>query len=254
MCHFFFFKALALALVALDAFIAVQASLYIIQPSQGSICSGGSPCTVQWLDDGTNPLNSQIGVTTCGLYTGDMQLVQTIEPVDVTGVQSFTFTPIPDAGPDSNDYYIAFTSTSLEINGTKYTSYSPFFSLNNMTGSFSSPLASATSSIAIPSSLTGVDASSATSVLSTITVGTITTPLSPTSTPSATASSSRFSTLTSSSASATTTSTTSRVTSTSSSTSSSSASGATSSNGAASLRTASLPLFGIVSFAALLFL
>ena len=82
-------KALALALVvALDAFFAVQATLYVsldpiffanllrdiqvIQPSFGSTCSGGQPCTVQWLDDGTNPLNSDIGVTKCGLYTGDM--------------------------------------------------------------------------------------------------------------------------------------------------------------------------------------
>ncbi|KAJ3861436.1 hypothetical protein EV359DRAFT_47179 [Lentinula novae-zelandiae] len=99
----FLFMALVLAFVALDAFTAVQATLYVIQPSAGSTCSGGSPCTVQWLDDGTTPLNSNIGVTTCGLYTGDMQLVQTIDPVDVSSTQSLVFTPLSDAGPDSSD-------------------------------------------------------------------------------------------------------------------------------------------------------
>ncbi|KIK61301.1 hypothetical protein GYMLUDRAFT_166434 [Collybiopsis luxurians FD-317 M1] len=98
----FSFKALALAIIALGALTAVQASLFIIQPSSGSTCSGGSPCTVQWLDDGTSPLNSEIGVTTVGLYTGVMQLVQSIPAVDVSTSQSLTFTPIPGAGPNSN--------------------------------------------------------------------------------------------------------------------------------------------------------
>ncbi|KAJ3882235.1 hypothetical protein F5051DRAFT_394909 [Lentinula edodes] len=248
----FLFMALALAFVALDAFTAVQATLYVIQPSAGSTCSGGSPCTVQWLDDGTTPLNSNIGVTTCGLYTGDMQLVQTIDPVDVSSTQSLVFTPISDAGPDSSDYYIAFTSTNLEINGTKYTSYSPFFSLNNMTGSFSSSVASATSSIPIPSSLTGSSASSETSVLSTVTVGTITTS-STAGSSSATAtiaSSSKFSTSPSSSA----TSSGSVSASSGASASTSTASGATSSNGAVPLRTASLTFFGVLSFTLVLFL
>ncbi|GAW10352.1 hypothetical protein LENED_012610 [Lentinula edodes] len=225
----FLFMALALAFVALDAFTVVQATLYVIQPSAGSTCSGGSPCTVQWLDDGTTPLNSNIGVTTCGLYTGDMQLVQTIDPVDVSSTQSLVFTPISDAGPDSSDYYIAFTSTNLEINGTKYTSYSSFFSLNNMTGSFSSSVASATSSIPIPSSLTGSSSSSATATI---------------------ASSSKFSTSRSSSA----TSSGSVSASSGASASSSTASGATSSNGAVPLRTASLTFFGVLSFTLVLFL
>ncbi|KAJ3920558.1 hypothetical protein F5877DRAFT_77055 [Lentinula edodes] len=221
--------ALALAFVALDAFTAVQATLYVIQPSAGSTCSGGSPCTVQWLDDGTTPLNSNIGVTTCGLYTGDMQLVQTIDPVDVSSTQSLVFTPISDAGPDSSDY------------------------LNNMTGSFSSSVASATSSIPIPSSLTGSSAYSETGVLSTVTVGTITTSSSTAGSSSATAtiaSSSKFSTSRSSSA----TSSGSVSASSGASASSSTASGATSSNGAVPLRTASLTFFGVLSFTLVLFL
>ncbi|KAJ4495274.1 hypothetical protein C8R41DRAFT_918989 [Lentinula lateritia] len=243
--------ALVLAFVALDAFTAVQATLYVIQPSAGSTCSGGSPCTVQWLDDGTTPLNSNIGVTTCGLYTGDMQLVQTIDPVDVSSTQSLVFTPLSDAGPDSSDYYIAFTSTDLEINGTKYTSYSP---LNNMTGSFSSSVASATSSIPFPSSLTESSAFSETGILSTVTVGTITPSSSSTaSSLSETAtipSSSKFSISRSSSA----TSSSSVSASSGASASTSTASGATSSNGAASLRTASLTFFGVLSFTLILFL
>ncbi|KAF8830166.1 hypothetical protein HHX47_DHR2000477 [Lentinula edodes] len=213
----FLFMALALAFVALDAFTAVQATLYVIQPSAGSTCSGGSPCTVQWLDDGTTPLNSNIGVTTCGLYTGDMARIMM--------------------------YIVNNTSQRLIT----------VISLNNMTGSFSSSVASATSSIPIPSSLTGSSAYSETGVLSTVTVGTITTSSSTAGSSSATAtiaSSSKFSTSRSSSA----TSSGSVSASSGASASSSTASGATSSNGAVPLRTASLTFFGVLSFTLVLFL
>ena len=42
----------------------------VIQPSQGSTCRGGESCTITWLDDGSRPLLSAIGVSTVGLFTG----------------------------------------------------------------------------------------------------------------------------------------------------------------------------------------
>ncbi|KAJ3767315.1 hypothetical protein FB446DRAFT_755283 [Lentinula raphanica] len=259
MYSFSFTVALALAFVALDAFAVVRAAIYVVQPLAGSTCSGGSPCTVQWLDDGTSPVNSEIGVSTCGLYTGNMQLVQTITPVDVANTQSLTFTPIPNAGPDASNYYIAFTSTNLEVNGTKYTGYSSFFRLDNMNGSFSSPLASATTSIAVPSSLIGSSASSGNTVLSTITVGTVTTSISPTTSSirSTTASSSRFSTIASSSVTTTSSSSasvTSGTTRSGSLSSSSATSAASSSNAAVFSRQASLPFVTLFAVTVLFFL
>ncbi|KAF9260648.1 hypothetical protein L218DRAFT_932066 [Marasmius fiardii PR-910] len=192
-----FSLALALALVALEAIVSVEAALYVINPRQGDTCHGGQECSVEWVDDGTRPLLSSMGVVTIGLYTGNQQLVQSIPAVDVSKVQSFKFTPIPEAGPDSDAYYIAFSSTTFDQNGTSFLSFSPFFKLDQMTGSFDSPLDSATSSIEIPSSLTASTEAQSSST-STITVGTLSTSQSPldTSIKASSTSSSRFSTTT----------------------------------------------------------
>jgi len=84
------FLALVLALIFMDAALLVDAGLYVrvsprvlslgfrptrklfqvIQPSQGSTCRGGESCTITWLDDGSRPLLSAIGVSTVGLFTG----------------------------------------------------------------------------------------------------------------------------------------------------------------------------------------
>ena len=44
--------------------------LQVTNPQSGGTCKGSKPCTVEWLDDGTAPLLSHIGVCTVGLYTG----------------------------------------------------------------------------------------------------------------------------------------------------------------------------------------
>ncbi|KAF9531374.1 hypothetical protein CPB83DRAFT_101458 [Crepidotus variabilis] len=147
----------------------VSAGLYVISPSDGSECVANQPCTVTWLDDGRQPLLTAVGVSTIGLYTGRQRLVQSITPVDVSTVHSLTFQPNPAAGPNDGGYYIAIQSTEFKTNNSMpYTSFSPFFRLSGMTGSFDSPLPAATSPIPIPPSLTQIPSSSATS---TITVG-----------------------------------------------------------------------------------
>ncbi|KAL0570646.1 hypothetical protein V5O48_011313 [Marasmius crinis-equi] len=259
--------ALALALlVALEAIVSVEAALYVINPQEGSTCHGGEECTVEWLDDGSRPLLSTIGVATIGLYTGNQQLVQRIDAVDVSKVQSLRFTPIPGAGPDSDAYYIAFSSTTFSENGTEFLSFSPFFKLDQMSGSFSSALDSATSSLEIPSSLTAsTDGTASSTPLSTITVGTLSTSLPPLETPTS-AASSTSSTETSSSTTLSITSGFSTLTipsSTSSTiansnTATGTAPGASapsqSSNSASSTRgvLVSLPLFGVLSFSYIL--
>ncbi|KAK0194370.1 hypothetical protein F5146DRAFT_1035543 [Armillaria mellea] len=165
----FSFSALALALacIILDFVLHTNAtlsvrSLYVIEPNSGTSCHGGQNCTVE-------------------------QLVQRIDPVDTSTTHSLTFTPIPEAGPDSDTYYICFTSTSVFDNGTAVMAFSPFFQLDQMTGSFATPLESATASIVIPTSLTQTSAADSTSELSTIIVGTLSTSLSSLTSLSATA-------------------------------------------------------------------
>ncbi|KAK7460857.1 hypothetical protein VKT23_008788 [Stygiomarasmius scandens] len=171
------YKALVLVFLALDVISVVQAALYILQPASGSVCHAGEECTIRWTDDGESPLLSAIGVVTVGLYTGEMQLVQSIPAANVAQAQSITFTPIPEAGPNSDAYYIALTSTSATVDGSPYVGYSPAFKLDGMSGSFDSPLDSATASIPIPSSLTDSAASQAGGVVTTRTIGTLSTEL-----------------------------------------------------------------------------
>ncbi|KAJ7115782.1 hypothetical protein C8R44DRAFT_628800 [Mycena epipterygia] len=164
------------AFLALDFALLVSAGVYVIKPASGTTCTGGTPCTIEWLDDGNHPLLNEIGVVTVGLFSGKQQLVQTIQPLDVSASHSVQFTPNPQAGPNSGSYYIAFTSTKAIVNGTKAISFSPFFTLKGMSGSFSSPLASATATIAIP---TTVAHTSSNEVATTITLGSLDTSLPP---------------------------------------------------------------------------
>lgn len=152
-------------------FALVDAALFTIEPFQNSTCSGGKPCVVTWVDDGQQPLLQAMGISTVALCTMTQQLVQTITPVDVALASELTFTPFPDAGPDSDDYYITFTSTEFNTtDGSPYMAYSAFFGLRDMSGSFDSPLPAATSSIPIPQSLKDQPTSSSTN---TVTIGTL---------------------------------------------------------------------------------
>ncbi|KAF8210098.1 hypothetical protein K438DRAFT_140309 [Mycena galopus ATCC 62051] len=153
----------------------VNAGVFFVQPLSGSTCTAGTPCVLSWDDDGILPLLPQVGTVTAGLFTGNQQLVQTIRPLEVANLNSVNFTPIAQAGPNSDSYYIAFTSTTAKVNGTAYTAYSPFFRLTGMSGSFSSPLASATATFSIPASFTNTG----TIIPTTITVGNVDTSLPP---------------------------------------------------------------------------
>ncbi|GLB39812.1 hypothetical protein LshimejAT787_0703220 [Lyophyllum shimeji] len=182
--------ALVLAFWILNLALLVDAGVYVLKPAAGSKCHGGQTCTIEWLDDGIVPLLSAAGVCTFGLYHGKQKLVQAIAPADVSKTHSVTFKPAPAAGPNSNAYYIGIISTTFKDNSsTPYIAFSPFFSIDQMTGSFDNPLPEATSSIPIPSSLTpspsesGAANSHSTTKLSTITVGTLSTSLPPLPTP-----------------------------------------------------------------------
>ncbi|KAK7057299.1 hypothetical protein R3P38DRAFT_3341669 [Favolaschia claudopus] len=161
--------------------LRVNAGVYFIQPASGSKCKAGAECTVQWDDDGILPLLNDVGIVTAGLYTGKQQLVQSLPPLDVASRQSIKFTPMAQAGPNSESYYLAFKSTTAKLNGTDYLAFSPFFSLEGMSGDFSSPLASATTTFSTPKFLSNTG----TLIPTTIVVGNVDTSLPPSPSPSA---------------------------------------------------------------------
>ncbi|RDX42850.1 hypothetical protein OH76DRAFT_1362024 [Lentinus brumalis] len=81
----------------------VQGTIYITKPFPGSSCSGGKPCTVEWLDDGVVPLLSDIDACHVALYNGNQVLIQQISPVVVSAQHALDFTPDPKAGPNSSE-------------------------------------------------------------------------------------------------------------------------------------------------------
>ncbi|KAI0685920.1 hypothetical protein C8T65DRAFT_678240 [Cerioporus squamosus] len=142
--------------------LLVQGTIYITKPLPGSTCSGGKSCTVEWLDDGVVPLLSDIRTCHVALYNGNQVLIQQISPVDVSAQHALTFTPDPNAGPNSSGYYINFTSVN-PVSDSTYYQFSTMFTLDSMTGSFGSPVASDTAAIPVPSTLTDAPSTSATS-------------------------------------------------------------------------------------------
>ncbi|EMD37041.1 hypothetical protein CERSUDRAFT_114942 [Gelatoporia subvermispora B] len=141
-------------LVFLVFALSVQATIFVTSPASDGTCQGGSSCTVEWEDNGEAPLLSTIGPCFVGLYNGNHVLIQQIDPVNVASVHSLTFTPDPQAGPNGGGYYVNFTTVNpIGSPAAHYTQYSPDFKLDAMDGSFSSPVASDTSSISAPSTI-----------------------------------------------------------------------------------------------------
>ncbi|KAL5531086.1 hypothetical protein ACEPAG_3962 [Sanghuangporus baumii] len=154
----------------------VLASIFITHPYQGISCSGGSECTVTWADDGRTPLLADIGPSDFALYQGTNTLVQQLAAgLDVSQTRVLTFTPNIDAGPNANSYWIKMSSLSAKNpNDTSqpYTSFSGFFTLDNMSGAEGSPIVSLTSSLRFSGSSTAAQSSSVTNGI----VGTTTLP------------------------------------------------------------------------------
>ncbi|KAI6141804.1 hypothetical protein BKA82DRAFT_4198255 [Pisolithus tinctorius] len=117
-----------IALLISSLFATVQASIYVTNPVQSTVCTGGQSCEVDWVDNGESPLLSDIGECTVGLYSGEMALVQSLPSVDVSSTSTFSFTPNPSAGPNGQ-YYIVFTSSAISYQG-----FSASFTLSGMTG------------------------------------------------------------------------------------------------------------------------
>ncbi|KAL5513534.1 hypothetical protein ACEPAH_3933 [Sanghuangporus vaninii] len=154
----------------------VLSSVFITHPYQGITCSGGSECTVTWADDGRTPLLADIGPSDFALYQGTNTLVQQLAAgLDVSQTRVLTFVPNKNAGPNANSYWIKMTSISAKNpNDTSqpYTSFSGFFTLDNMSGAEGSPIPSLTTSLPISGSSTAAQSSSSTNGI----VGTTTLP------------------------------------------------------------------------------
>lgn len=136
------------ALVIFSVISVAFATVYITSPTASSNITAGVSSPINWQDDGNKPTLKDFGPSKIGLYVGNINqqvLVQDIsDSVDVSEVQTTSFTPKADAGPNSAEYFIRFDSLAEKVNGTNVPAqaFSHKFSLNGMTGSFSASVLS----------------------------------------------------------------------------------------------------------------
>jgi len=175
-------KVLAALLVAASPALG---ELAMTSPVAGTTCTAGQVCTITWADNHSGVSLAQQGNCTVALYTGNAQQQTFLQPIaypdsiNVTQIQTINFTPDATVGPNSELYFIRFSSITLQnptSAGNPYLSFSAKFTLAGMTGAWNSTvqtqLAGITSASAAPSSTatgTASHSSTATSSRSTST-------------------------------------------------------------------------------------
>ncbi|KAG1848786.1 hypothetical protein C8R48DRAFT_812963 [Suillus tomentosus] len=121
------------------------ANVFITSPVASTTFTAGQQATVNWQDDGLSPNLASFGASLIGIYTGNANqqtLLQTISSsVDVSTSSSINFTPDGTIGPDSNEYFVRFTSINLkDATNSQFPAeaFSAKFTMTGMTGTFNS--------------------------------------------------------------------------------------------------------------------
>jgi hypothetical protein len=131
------------------------AVIFVTNPVATTTCIAGQPCTVAWQDDGKTPNLASIGPTQIFLSVGSAQqqtnLMEIGAPgVDVSKVNTVTFTPAATLGSNGNFYFIRFQSVSLPDPANpafKFLGFSAKFTLSGMTGTFNATVQSQISAL-----------------------------------------------------------------------------------------------------------
>jgi len=121
-----------------------HATVFMTNPTASTNIPAGKPFSITWQDDGKAPNLTAFGPATVGLYVGSESVqdeLQAIGNVDVSQVNTISWTPDATAGPNYNSYFIRITSVSLkDPNQTQFNAeaFSAKFTLSGMTGTFNS--------------------------------------------------------------------------------------------------------------------
>jgi len=152
------------ALLALAS--CASANVFTTNPTGSTTFTGGQPATINWNDDNTAPSLQQFGPSMISIYVGNSQQQTSLQrinaSVDVSTVNSISFTPDPTIGPDAPVYFIRYESLALK-DATQpqfpALAFSHMFTMAGMTGTFS-PAVQAQIASSIPvGSATGVPTS-----------------------------------------------------------------------------------------------
>ncbi|KAG2103395.1 uncharacterized protein F5147DRAFT_278342 [Suillus discolor] len=119
------------------------ANVFITSPVASTTFTAGQQAIVNWQDDGLSPNLTSFGASLIGIYTGNANqqtLLQTISSsVDVSTTSSINFTPDGTIGPDSDEYFVRFTSINLkDATNSQFPAeaFSAKFTMTGMTGTF----------------------------------------------------------------------------------------------------------------------
>ncbi|KAL5478415.1 hypothetical protein ACEPAI_2599 [Sanghuangporus weigelae] len=119
-----------------------MAKPFLTSPVEGTVCSGGSTCNINWQEDNVAPLLAEFGDASVGLYVGNVRqqtMVQSIsDSVNVATTASISFTIDPNAGPDDSIYFIRLDSLTSRNGTVPNQAFSAKFTLNGMSGTFNS--------------------------------------------------------------------------------------------------------------------
>ncbi|KIK40809.1 hypothetical protein CY34DRAFT_107583 [Suillus luteus UH-Slu-Lm8-n1] len=106
------------AVISLALAASALANVFITSPVASTTWTAGQQATVTWQDDGMTPNLTSFGASLVGIYTGNANqqtLLQIISSsVDVSTTSSVAFTPDGTIGPNSNEYFVRFTSINLK--------------------------------------------------------------------------------------------------------------------------------------------
>jgi len=116
-------------------------------PTAQTTCTGGKQCTISWQDDGKAPTLAQFGQASIGIWVGSVSSqteIQHIQDgVNVATTAAVQFTVNPSIGPNSNVYFVRFTSATAKDPANPANpieAFSAKFTLNGMSGQFNSSI------------------------------------------------------------------------------------------------------------------
>jgi len=128
-------------------FSNVLATVFMTSPTVQTTCTGGQQCTISWNDDGKAPTAVTFGLASIGIFVGSVNSqteIQRIQDgVNVATTAAVQFTVDPSIGPNSNVYFVRFTSAAAkDPNNVAYPAeaFSAKFTLNGMKGTFNSTI------------------------------------------------------------------------------------------------------------------
>ncbi|KAK0527200.1 hypothetical protein OC835_005048 [Tilletia horrida] len=132
---------LAAALLALTQL--AHANIVVHSPVAATKAKGGDKLDVEWVDDGKNPTLKSYGAVNVYLCTGSSTVqykLQTLKSDVKTSRTKGSWKIDPNAGPNSDKYFLRFEGTNMLAGGVPPMAFSARFTLSGMKGTWNATI------------------------------------------------------------------------------------------------------------------